>query len=211
MRYVPIEDDAANLLERAARIGKITQLVELLELVEEKQVSIDELIERLKAGKPWELQPRIEEIESKVSELKVIAVDHGEWKRDGCKHYDGTKCTHYSYKKEPSAIFKTVKAKDIWRVVVKEQPEYCGFCPSYKDKVEVDIGSRLSVIANFAARKRDGCKHYDGTKCTLWQYEEQPSNIFKTVKDGKVWRVMVKDQPEYCASCLRYEEREEKK
>lgn len=212
MRYVPLEDEEATLLERAARLGKITKLLELLELVEENKVSIDDLIERLKAGKPWEVQPRVEEIESKVSELKAIAVEQGESNRDNCKNYDGSKCTFWEFKEQPSAIFKTVKDKALWRVVVKEQPEYCAFCSYFEEqgRPSVDeIDDRLSVASNMARWKRDHCEHYDGTKCDFFRFSEEPSSIFKPIKDGKVWRVNLKERPEYCIPCPRFKEREE--
>lgn len=223
MKYIPIDDEQAELVERAARMGKVSELVGLLKLVEEKQLSIEQLIEDIKAAKTFEWEPRVKEIENKLLKLdsrakeidSILSAETDQWegKRDYCEHYDGTKCTFWSYEEKPSEL-KTIKDGEVWRVLVKEQPEYCAPCPDFKDKREPSVDDRLLVATAHGEWKRDHCVHYDETKCTYWSYGKPPKYI-KPVKDkrgDKVrWRVKVKEQPEYCVSCPAFKSKEDKK
>lgn len=222
-RYIPLEDAEAQLVEKAISMRKVPQLMELLRLVEEKRVSIDQLLEDIKGREPSPVEPRVREVEGKVSELEQrvaelkgrfqVAIDNTGWIRDHCAYYDGTKCTmwFYSEEEERSDSLKTIEeeldGKKVYRPLVKEQPEYCTCCPNFKRKGEPSVADKLSVATNLGIWKRDSCARYDGTKCTYWHWSEKPADILKPIKHGNVWRVGVKERPQYCIGCPKFEEK----
>ena len=208
MRYIPIDDEQAELIDTITKIGQVPELLELLKLIQIQQVPIENLIEGIKSKRPFEWEPRVQNVEEKIALIYESALDHGKWKMDNCTYRNDEQCyfNMWTYNDNPPKALKIKRVDEKLRVVIS-QPEYCAFCPVFDNKTDSREG-KLSLITNFASVKRDSCIHFNKTKCTMWSWAKQPTGVYKTIEDGKVWRPLVKDQPQYCVSCYVFQKKD---
>ena len=65
MRYIPIDDEQAELIDTITKIGQVPQLLELLKLIQIQQVPIQKSNRRDKIQIEWE--PRVQNVEEKIA------------------------------------------------------------------------------------------------------------------------------------------------